>query len=251
MGKVSYSGEVAAILENKCQTCHRPGQVAPFSLLTYDDARKHSAMIREVVAERRMPPWHADPRYRPFRQRPQPLCAAIARPCWPGSIRARRWARPRPFRRRASFPEGWSIGKPDAVFEIPEPYYVPAQGVVSYVYFRVPTNFKEDRWVQAAEAVPGDRSVVHHIIVYVFDPERARRYAGAAHSFLRLCARRRPFGLPRGYRQANSGGGRPDVPGSLYADRPRQDRPLEGRLRFLQDQAHPRGVHPAASPMPT
>ena len=68
IGKVSYSGEVAAILENKCQTCHRPGQVAPFSLLTYDDARKHSAMIREVVTERRMPPWHADPQLWPFRQ---------------------------------------------------------------------------------------------------------------------------------------------------------------------------------------
>ena len=94
----------------------------------------------------------------------------IARLCWPGSIRARRSASPRRSLRRATFPEGWTIGKPDQVFEIPEPYYVPAQGVVSYVYFRVPTNFKEDRWVQAAEAVPGDRSVVHHIIVYVIDP---------------------------------------------------------------------------------
>ena len=78
----------------------------------------------------------------------------------------------------AQFPEGWTIGKPDVVFELPETYYVPAQGVVSYVYFRVPTNFKEDRWVQAAEAVPGDRSVVHHIIVYVIDPKAARGPGG-------------------------------------------------------------------------
>ena len=66
VGKVSYAADVAAIIQNKCQTCHRPGQVGPFSLLTYDDARKHSAMIREVVDERRMPPWHADPRYGHF-----------------------------------------------------------------------------------------------------------------------------------------------------------------------------------------
>ena len=66
VGKVSYASNVAAIMENKCQTCHRPGQTAPFSLLSYDDARKHAAMIREVVAERRMPPWHADPRYGHF-----------------------------------------------------------------------------------------------------------------------------------------------------------------------------------------
>ena len=82
-----------------------------------------------------------------------------------------------------TFSEGWTIGKPDVVFELPETYYVPAQGVVSYVYFRVPTNFKEDMWVQAAEAVPGDRSVVHHIIVYVIDPKapRARRAAEPMH----------------------------------------------------------------------
>ncbi len=82
-----------------------------------------------------------------------------------------------------TFPEGWTIGQPDVVFELPEPYYVSAQGVVAYVYFRVPTNFKEDRWIQAAEAVPGDRSVVHHIIVYVLDvPAAATPAAGRATS---------------------------------------------------------------------
>ena len=126
-------------------------------------------MIREVVAERRMPPWHADPRYGHFgndrslsaRDRAT-LLAWVEQGTPLGEVKDI----PPP----RSFPEGWGIGKPDEVFEIPEPYYVPAQGVVSYVYFRVPTNFKEDRWVQAAEAVPGDRSVVHHIIVYVIDP---------------------------------------------------------------------------------
>ena len=170
VGKVSYSGGVASIIQNKCQTCHRPGQVGPFSLLTYDDARKHAAMIREVVTERRMPPWHADPRFGHFvndRSLSAPERATLLAWLEQGTP----LGDPKAIPAARNYPEGWSIGKPDAVFEIPEEYYVPAQGVVSYVYFRVPTNFKEDQWVQAAEAVPGDRSVVHHIIVYVIDPK--------------------------------------------------------------------------------
>ena len=177
VGKVSYATDAAAIIQNKCQTCHRPGQVGPFSLLTYDDARKHTAMIREVLEERRMPPWHADPRYGHFvndrslspRERAT-LMAWIDQGAPLGDLE--RLPAPR------TFSEGWMIGKPDVVFELPETYYVPAQGVVSYVYFRVPTNFKEDMWVQAAEAVPGDRSVVHHIIVYVNDPKAPRGPGG-------------------------------------------------------------------------
>jgi peroxiredoxin len=168
IGKVSYASDVASLVQNKCQVCHRPGQVGPFSLLTYDDARKHAAMIREVVDDRRMPPWHADPRYGHFAndrslsaKERATLLAWVDQGTPLGDIKDL----PAP----RVFPQGWSIGQPDAVFELPEPYYVPAQGVVSYVYFRVPTNFKEDRWIQAAEAVPGDRSVVHHIIVYVMD----------------------------------------------------------------------------------
>src|SRR5262249_37507694 len=68
-----------------------------------------------------------------------------------------------------TFPEGWTVGTPDIVFEMPEPYIVPAQGVVPYQFFRVPTKFKEDRWVQSIEAQPGDRSVVHHIVVFLDD----------------------------------------------------------------------------------
>jgi peroxiredoxin len=171
VGKVSYSGEVAAILQNKCQSCHRSGQVAPFSLLTYDDARKHSAMIQEVVEERRMPPWHADPRYGHFANdrslSPKERATVLA---WvaQGSPLGNAADVPPP----RDFPQGWTIGKPDVVFEIPEPYYVPAQGVVAYVHFVVPTNFTEEKWIQAAEAVPGDRSAVHHIVVYLLDPTK-------------------------------------------------------------------------------
>jgi hypothetical protein len=176
VGKVTFASDVEVIIQNKCQECHRPGRVGPFSLLSYDDVRKHSAMIREVVAERRMPPWHADPRYGHFVNdrslSPKERATLLA---WVDQGNPLGDTKKSPPPR--TFSEGWEIGEPDVVFELPETYYVPAQGVVSYVYFRVPTKFKEDRWVQAAEAVPGDRSVVHHIIVYVVDtsPGAGRR----------------------------------------------------------------------------
>ena len=167
-GAVTYAADVARIIQDRCQSCHRPGQVGPFPLLTYDDARKHAAMIREVVEERRMPPWHADPRYGHFSndrslsaQDRATLMAWIDQGTPLGDVKDVPPAR--------TYPEGWTIGKPDVVFEIPEPYYVPPQGTVAYVHFRIPTNFKEDKWIQAAEAVPGDPSVVHHIVVFLMD----------------------------------------------------------------------------------
>ena len=177
VGQVSYASGAARIIQQKCQSCHRPGQVAPFSLLTYDDARKHAAMIHEVVDNGRMPPWHADPRYGHFsNDRSLNSHDRSALLAWveqgaplgePGEI---------PPAKR--FPEGWSIGQPDLVFEIPEAYTVPAQGTVEYVRLRVPTKFSEDRWIQAAEAQPGDRGVVHHIIVYVDDHRGGRHGLG-------------------------------------------------------------------------
>jgi thiol-disulfide isomerase/thioredoxin len=166
VGEVTYASNVAKILQEKCQSCHRPGEVAPFSLQTYDDARKHSAMIREVVDNRRMPPWHADPRHGSFAN--DRSLTPIERDtllAWvdQGSPLGDPSRIPAP----KTFAEGWTIGTPDLVFEMPKDYTVPAQGVLDYVRFRVPTNFTEDKWIQAAEAQPGDRSVVHHIVAYV------------------------------------------------------------------------------------
>lgn len=168
VGQVTYAGQVAAVLRDRCQSCHRPGQVGPFSLLTYDDARRHAAMIREVVDDRRMPPWHADPRYGHFRNdrrlSPKERATLLA---WVDQ--GAPLGEPTEIPASKSFPEEWTVGTPDVVFEIPEPYVVAAQGVLDYVKVRVPTHFTEDKWVQMAEAMPGDRSVVHHIIVYVDD----------------------------------------------------------------------------------
>jgi thiol-disulfide isomerase/thioredoxin len=177
VGQVTYSSGAARVIQEKCQSCHRPGQVAPFSLLTYDDARKHAAMIQEVVDSRRMPPWHADPRYGRFaNDRSLSTSERATLIAW--AEQGAPLGDPRQIPAPRTFPEGWTIGKPDLVIEIPQIYTVPAQGVVEYVHFRVPTKFTEDRWIQAAEAQPGDRAVVHHIVAYVDEHKENNRNRG-------------------------------------------------------------------------
>ena len=174
VGKVTFAGNIAAILQEKCQKCHRPGQVGPFSLLTYDDARRWATSIAEVVESHRMPPWHADPRYGHFsndRSLTSDQRAALL--AWvdqgsplgdPATVPAAR-----------TFPEGWSIGTPDLVVAIPKALEIPAEGVLDYIDVEVPTGFETDRWVQAAEILPTERSVVHHVIVFVkWKDERGR-----------------------------------------------------------------------------
>jgi peroxiredoxin len=185
---VTYAKHVAPILQHRCQECHRPNQIGPMSLLTYDDASSWSASIREAVSENRMPPWHADPHFGKFgnerrlsKQEKDTLLAWIDQGCPKGDDRDL----PPP----KHFVEGWRIGKPDAVFTMAEEFDVPAKmprGGVRYQYFTVPTNFKEDMWVTAAEAVPGARAVVHHIIVFVMEPGKGReRHAdGIGNGFL-------------------------------------------------------------------
>jgi peroxiredoxin len=174
---VTYGKEVSRIIQNHCQECHRAGQVAPMPLATYDDAAAWSSTIREVISDRRMPPWHPDPRFGQFLN-DRSLTAAdretllswIDQGCPRGDDKDLPAAK--------EFPEGWTIGKPDVVFEMPEAITVPAQapkGGVPYIHVAVPTNFKEDMWVQAAEARPGSRAVVHHIIVYVIRKGEKRK----------------------------------------------------------------------------
>lgn len=180
VGRVDYASDVASILQARCQNCHRPRAAAPFSLLTYDDARRWSASIREVVDERRMPPWHADPRYGHFendrRLSPKERATLIA---WAdqGAPLGDPTAIPAP----KTFPEAWAVGTPDVVFEMPEEYVVKADGVLNYQYFRLPTKFTEDKWVRSIECLPGDRSVVHHIVAMLDDKDPARRTGEPVH----------------------------------------------------------------------
>jgi peroxiredoxin len=177
-GDITYTRDVARIFQNRCQECHRPGQIGPFSLMTYKQARAWSDTIREVVTEKRMPPWHADPKYGKFlndkslsKEERQTILAWIDQGCPKGDDKDM------PPSRQFRGQEGWSIGKPDHIFTMKEEFKVPAKapkGGVPYMFFQVPTNFEQDMWVTAAEAKPGSPSVVHHIIVFVVEPGQRR-----------------------------------------------------------------------------
>jgi hypothetical protein len=142
-------------------------------LLTYKDARPWARSIKEKVQSRDMPPWLAAQEYGHFqndRRLSQKEIDTIA--AWVDQGAAEGEARDLPA--APKFAEGWTIGKPDAVIEMPNEVQVPAEGVIPYMYVTVPTNFGEDKWVQAAEIRAGNRSVVHHIIVFVQDPAPAK-----------------------------------------------------------------------------
>jgi hypothetical protein len=175
--KITYAGQVAHIVQENCQTCHHPGTAAPMPLLTYDNVVSWGDMIREVVTDKRMPPWHADSRYGKFsndrrmKQADQETLLA-----WLDSGRELGDVKDLPA--NPDYADGWVIGKPDVIFELPEEQSIPANGTIPYQYFVTPTNFKEDVWVQAAEARPGNRGVVHHIIVSYRDPKGKERQNG-------------------------------------------------------------------------
>src|SRR5262249_35230063 len=151
---VTYTKQVARILQNRCQECHRPGMIGPMALLTYDDARSWSGTIREVIEEKRMPPWHADPRYGHFsnnrslsKEDRDTLLAWIDNSCPKGADSDL----PPP----RDWPEVWSIGKPDMIIPLPREEAVPAvapKGGVPYKYITVDPGFTEDKWVVRAEA---------------------------------------------------------------------------------------------------
>jgi peroxiredoxin len=176
-GKITYSNQIARLFQKNCQECHRPGEIGPFSLLTYSQAKGWADMIHETVDSGRMPPWHADPHYGKFandrrlsKEDKETLLAWIDRGCPQGDEKDS----PAP----KEWHEGWWIGKPDVVISMPKDFMVPAdggKGGVPYQYFTVPTNFTEDKWIQAAEARPGNRAVVHHIIAFVIEPAGAKR----------------------------------------------------------------------------
>ena len=172
----TFSRDVAPIMYAKCVSCHRPGEVAPMSLLTFKDVRPWAGAIREKVAARVMPPWHADRQYGTFRNNlslTQPEIDTIVQWVAAGA----REGDPSAMPAVPTFADGWQIGKPDQVFEMTSAFQVPARGTIEYQYFEVPTNFMEDRWMQAGEVRAGDRAHVHHIIVYVKEPQPRPRPA--------------------------------------------------------------------------
>ncbi len=166
----TFSKDIAPIFYKNCVDCHRPGEAAPMSLLDYKSARPWIKSIREKVSERVMPPWQADPHVGKFsndrRLQQKDIDTIVA---WIDAGAKEGDAKDLP--KQPDYPDGWSIGKPDAVFSMPETFNVPAEGVVEYQHWTVPSNFTEDKWVTAAEIKMGNRAVIHHAIVFIYDPK--------------------------------------------------------------------------------
>ncbi len=165
---VTFSKDVAPILFKSCSECHRAGEGAPFSTMSYKDVRPWAKSIKEKVANRTMPPWHADPHFGDFKNNRTLSQAEIDTiVAWVDG--GANEGNPKDLPAVPTFEAGWNIGKPDMIIQIPEEYvYKP--GVDEYQYFDVPTNFKEDRYVQLAEARPTNRKIVHHIIAFIIPP---------------------------------------------------------------------------------
>jgi hypothetical protein len=168
----TFNKDVAPIFFANCTTCHRPGEIAPMSLMTYKDARPWAKSIANAVKTGVMPPWHADPAVGHFsneRRLTEAQKATIVRWVEAGAPEGAATDLPA----APQYTQGWKIGQPDVVVQMQEDYPLPATGEIPYLYFEVPANFEEDRWVKAWEMRPGNAEVVHHVIVYVKPPAPA------------------------------------------------------------------------------
>ena len=167
--KPEFHRDVLPILQAKCQSCHRPGEAAPFSLLSFKEARPWAKAIKNAVATSKMPPWSADPTVGKWKNERRLLPEEIKLlAAWAdsGAVEGK------PLKKPASppaFTQGWQIGKPDSILAMAEPYSVPATGVIDYQWILVP-GFKEDKWIQAFEVRPGHREVVHHVAAFLRRP---------------------------------------------------------------------------------
>ncbi len=165
---VTFNKDVLPVLQKNCQTCHRPGEVAPMSLLTYQDARPYAKAMKTAVLQKKMPPWSADPKYGHFSNErkltDQEINTLVA---WAdnGAVEGDAKDRPAPVQ----FSSGWQI-KPDVIVEMPKDQDIPATGIIDNYYVIVKGNFTEDTWLTAAEVRPSNRSVVHHMRVWIRPP---------------------------------------------------------------------------------
>jgi len=168
-GEITFTRDVAPILQEQCQSCHRPGEVGPFPLLTYEQAAAWAQEIKRTTTARIMPPWKAAHGFGDLageRRMPDGEIATLTRWVDGGAPEGdpRRMPPPR------TFPQGWALGEPDMVLEPDESYHLAAEGKDVYRNFVLPMVFKDERWVTATEVAAQNRAVVHHVIAYI-DPE--------------------------------------------------------------------------------
>ena len=159
----TFSETIAPILYNNCVTCHRPGEAAPFSLIAYEDVAKRAKLIAKVTGSRYMPPWHAAHGFGDFadeRRLSDEQIAVIGEWVKLGMPRGDLAKMPK----LPQFPDGWQLGKPDLILEMPASFTVPADGPDIYRNFVIPTGLIEDKWIRAVEFRPSARKVVHHAL---------------------------------------------------------------------------------------
>ena len=169
---ITYCKTIAPLFNEHCVECHRVGEIGTFDITNYDEVRGWAEMIVEVVEQKRMPPWHADPKFGAFKNQRHMPDSAI------GILRE--WVKAgTPYGDQADLPPlpkfvaGWRLEKePELVVAMRDkPYTIPASGTVDYQYFVVDPKITEDRWVSSAQIIPGNASVVHHAIVFVRPPD--------------------------------------------------------------------------------
>lgn len=164
--EITYHNRISRIFQRNCNDCHHQGGVAPFPLETFKDVRKKRGMIRYSIEEGIMPPWFADNHSGPWvndrRLLPEDQEALFH---WLENGMPEGDPADAPVRRE--YPDGWRIGEPEVIYQIPEVVEVPAEGVMPYMIYRIETEFPEDRWVQAVEVRPTSIGVVHHVTVHV------------------------------------------------------------------------------------
>jgi hypothetical protein len=173
----TFTQDVAPIVLGHCAMCHRPGEVAPFSLLSFADVQKRGKMIRQVVDDRFMPPWHPEPGYGEFRnclRLPDADVHTIDAWVDGGMVEGPKDALP-PL---PKFPTGWQLGEPDLVLQMEKGFEVPASGRDIYRNFVVQPNQDQDRWLTAIEVRPSARAVLHHIVFFLDETGESRKIDG-------------------------------------------------------------------------
>lgn len=167
--QATFHKDVEPVLQKNCQGCHRPGEAAPMPFLTYEQVRPFAKAIKQSVVTRKMPPWFADPHAGKFSNDAslsQAEIDTIVQWVDGGAREGNKKDAPKP----AQFVQGWNIGTPDLVAEMPTPYQVQKSGTIEYTYVVLPLNLKEDKWIESTEVRPGNRAVVHHVIAFVRPP---------------------------------------------------------------------------------
>lgn len=169
-GAVTFNKDVLPILQTQCQECHRPGEVAPMSFMTYQETRPWAKAIKEATLSRKMPPWFADAQFSGHFTNERHLTPEQVKVLSTWADDAAPEGNPKDKPPAAHFATGWSIGKPDMVVEFPHDIQLPATGLIDQSNVLVKVNFPKDVWVKAAEVRPGNPKIVHHMKAWIRPP---------------------------------------------------------------------------------